>query len=73
MGLVLAHGGEFVCVAFRTASSASILTGEQTKVILTCVGLTMALTPSLQKIEEQIGAQDGCEYEEIIGDCYISL
>ena len=54
VGLVLAQGGEFAFVAFRTARSAGILTGEQTKMLLTCVSLTMALTPSLENFGGQM-------------------
>lgn len=50
VGLVLSQGGEFAFVAFRTARSSGILSNEQTKFLLTCVSLTMALTPSLEDI-----------------------
>lgn len=66
VGLVLAQGGEFAFVAFRTARSAGILTDEQTKMLLTCVSLTMALTPSLEdvggKMSKKIeGSHDAAE------------
>lgn len=48
VGLVLSQGGEFAFVAFRTARSVGILTDEQTKMLLTCVSLTMAMTPTLE-------------------------
>jgi monovalent cation:proton antiporter-2 (CPA2) family protein len=54
VGFVLAQGGEFAFVAFRTARSAGILTDEQTKMLLTCVSLTMALTPSLENFGGQM-------------------
>lgn len=50
VGLVLSQGGEFAFVAFRTARSSGILTNEQTKFLLTCVSLTMALTPVLEDV-----------------------
>lgn len=54
VGLVLAQGGEFAFVAFRTARSAGILSGEETKFLLTCVSLTMALTPMLEDLGGKI-------------------
>lgn len=50
VGLVLSQGGEFAFVAFRTARSAGILNDEITKLLLTCVSLTMALTPFLEDV-----------------------
>lgn len=50
VGLVLSQGGEFAFVAFRTARSAGILSPETTKMLLTCVSLTMALTPLLEDL-----------------------
>lgn len=49
VGLVLSQGGEFAFVAFRTARAAGILNPESTKMLLTCVSLTMALTPFLEE------------------------
>ena len=60
VGFVLAQGGEFAFVAFRTARSAGILTEEQTKLLLTCVSLTMALTPAL----EDFGSQNALKLEK---------
>ncbi len=54
VGLVLSQGGEFAFVAFRTARSSGILSNEQTKYLLTCVSLTMALTPLLEDVGGQI-------------------
>lgn len=45
VGLILSQGGEFAFVAFRLARSYGILSDELTKLMLTCVSLTMALTP----------------------------
>jgi CPA2 family monovalent cation:H+ antiporter-2 len=75
VGLVLSQGGEFAFVAFRTARSSGILSDEQTKFLLTCVSLTMALTPSLEDVGTQIAAKlelmeaqaaDSPEHEEVV-------
>ncbi|KAG7360483.1 glutathione-regulated potassium-efflux system protein [Nitzschia inconspicua] len=47
VGLILSQGGEFAFVAFRLARSYGILSDEMTKLMLTCVSLTMGLTPFL--------------------------
>merc|ERR1712161_185306 len=47
VGLILSQGGEFAFVAFRLARSCGILSDEITKLMLTCVSLTMGLTPFL--------------------------
>ena len=46
-GLILAQGGEFAFVAFGLARSLGILDPATTKLLLTCVSLSMALTPAL--------------------------
>jgi len=46
-GLLLSQGGEFAFVAFGLARSLGILDPAMTKLLLTCVALTMALTPTL--------------------------
>lgn len=48
-GLILSQGGEFAIVAFRLARSFEILDDNTTKLLLTCVSLTMALTPFLEE------------------------
>jgi len=53
VGLVLSQGGEFAFVAFRTARSNGILDDDVTKLLLTVVSLTMALTP----FTESVGAK----------------
>jgi len=50
VGLILSQGGEFAFVAFRLARSYGILSDEMTKLMLTCVSLTMGLTPFLDDI-----------------------
>lgn len=47
LGLILSQGGEFAFVAFRLARSCGIFSDELTKMMLTCVSLTMVLTPFL--------------------------
>ena len=49
VGLILSQGGEFAFVAFRLARSVAIFDGDMTKLLLTCVSLTMALTPFLEE------------------------
>jgi monovalent cation:proton antiporter-2 (CPA2) family protein len=46
-GLILSQGGEFAFVAFGLARSLGILDVPTTKLLLTCVSLTMALTPAM--------------------------
>lgn len=53
VGMVLSQGGEFAFVAFRTARANGILSEKQTKLLLTSVSLTMALTP----LAEDVGAR----------------
>ena len=45
VGLILSQGGEFAFVAFKLARSYGILSDDITKLMLTCVSLTMAVTP----------------------------
>jgi len=49
-GLVLSQGGEFAFVAFGLARSLGILDTPTTKLLLTSVSLTMALTPAMASI-----------------------
>jgi len=64
IGLVLSQGGEFAFVAFRTARSYKILDDAVTRLLLTCVSLTMALTPML----EDLGSKLQTKMEEPIDD-----
>lgn len=67
-GLILSQGGEFAFVAFGLARSLGILDPATTKMLLTSVAVTMALTPFLdemggklaKKIEE--GSNDFTHY-----------
>jgi CPA2 family monovalent cation:H+ antiporter-2 len=54
VGLILSQGGEFAFVAFRLARSYGILSDEMTKLMLTCVSLTMGLTPFLDDFGAKI-------------------
>jgi CPA2 family monovalent cation:H+ antiporter-2 len=60
VGLILSQGGEFAFVAFRLARSFGILDEDTTKLMLTCVSLTMAVTPFL----EEFGAKMATKIEE---------
>ena len=53
-GLILSQGGEFAFVAFGLARSVNILDPATTKMLLTCVSLTMALTPFLDEMGTKI-------------------
>lgn len=53
-GLILAQGGEFAFVAFGLARSLGILDPHLTKLMLTSVSLTMALTPALASAGQKI-------------------
>ena len=69
VGLVLSQGGEFAFVAFRTARSSGILSNDQTKYLLTCVSLTMALTPVLEEFGSQMATKlDAKERQAIKAD-----
>jgi Kef-type K+ transport system membrane component KefB len=49
-GLILSQGGEFAFVAFGLARNLGILDPATTKLLLTSVALTMALTPTLASL-----------------------
>ncbi len=53
-GLILSQGGEFAFVAFGLARSLGILDKPTTKLLLTSVSLTMALTPTMATVGEKI-------------------
>jgi TrkA-N domain len=56
-GLILSQGGEFAFVAFGLARSLGILTVPTTKLLLTSVSLTMALTPFMATLGERVAKQ----------------
>jgi len=53
-GLILSQGGEFAFVAFGLARSLGILDKPTTKLLLTSVSLTMALTPAMAVVGEKL-------------------
>lgn len=50
VGCLLSQGGEFAFVAFRLARSLKIFDPELTKLLLTSVSMTMALTPFVESL-----------------------
>jgi len=63
VGLMLSQGGEFAFVAFRLARSVGLLDEDMTKLMLTCVSLTMATTPFLDELGAKLAKKP--EVEEI--------
>jgi CPA2 family monovalent cation:H+ antiporter-2 len=57
VGLILSQGGEFAFVAFRLARSHGILDSDTTKLLLTCVSLTMGVTPFLEEFGAKMAAK----------------
>ena len=55
--LIVSQAGEFAFVAFGLAKSFGILTPQQTKFLLTCVSLTMALTPFLASLGGKLASK----------------
>lgn len=53
-GLILSQGGEFAFVAFGLARSLGILDTSTTKLLLTSVSLTMALTPAMASVGDKV-------------------
>jgi len=68
-GLVLSQGGEFAFVAFGLAKSHGILDTATTKMLLTCVSLTMALTPFLDSMGGKIAKkmEEGTDFTHYMG------
>ena len=68
-GLILSQGGEFAFVAFGLARSLGILDKATTKMLLTCVSLTMALTPFLDQVGTKIATkmEEGSDYTHYLG------
>lgn len=56
-GLILSQGGEFAFVAFGLARNLGILDSATTKLMLTSVSLTMALTPLMSTLGGKIAKQ----------------
>jgi Kef-type K+ transport system membrane component KefB/voltage-gated potassium channel Kch len=68
-GLILSQGGEFAFVAFGLARSLGILDKATTKMLLTCVSLTMALTPFLDQVGTKIAKkmEEGSDFTHYLG------
>jgi len=68
-GLILGQGGEFAFVAFGLARSLGILDKATTKMLLTCVSLTMALTPFLDQVGTKIAKkmEEGSDFTHYLG------
>ena len=68
-GLILSQGGEFAFVAFGLARSLGILSPAETKMLLTSVSLTMALTPFLDELGGKIAKkmEEGADFTHYMG------
>lgn len=68
-GLILSQGGEFAFVAFGLARSLGILDPPTTKMLLTSVSLTMALTPFLDELGSKLAKkmEEGTDFTHYIG------
>lgn len=68
-GLILSQGGEFAFVAFGLARSLGILDPPTTKMLLTSVSLTMALTPFLDEMGSKLAKkmEEGTDFTHYIG------
>jgi len=68
-GFIVSQAGEFAFVAFGLAKSLGIFTPSQTKFLLTCVSLTMALTPFLSSLGGNIAKklEEGSDYTHYLG------
>jgi len=69
-GLILSQGGEFAFVAFGLARSLGILDGQTTKLLLTCVSLTMALTPLMDLVGHRIAKrlEEDSDFTHYLGE-----
>lgn len=68
-GLILSQGGEFAFVAFGLARGLGILDPYTTKVLLTSISLTMAITPLLTEIGSKIAKrqEEGADFSHYLG------
>lgn len=64
VGLILSQGGEFGFVAFRMAREYGILDADTTKLLMTSVALTMALTPFVEELGGRVATGMEMEKEE---------
>ncbi|CAJ1925228.1 unnamed protein product [Cylindrotheca closterium] len=69
-GLILSQGGEFAFVAFGLARSLGILDKPTTKLMLTCVSLTMALTPAMSSIGAAVAKklEENSDFTHYLGE-----
>lgn len=67
--LILSQGGEFAFVAFGLARGLGILDPAITKLLLTCVSLTMALTPAMASAGGKIAKklEEGSDFTHYLG------
>jgi len=67
--LILSQGGEFAFVTFSLARSLGILDVATTKLLLTSVALTMAVTPSLASLGGKIAKrlEEGSDFTHYLG------
>jgi monovalent cation:proton antiporter-2 (CPA2) family protein len=68
-GLMLSQGGEFAFVAFGLARSLGILDPATTKLLLTSVALTMAITPTLAALGGSLAKkmEEGSDFTHYLG------
>jgi hypothetical protein len=68
-GLILSQGGEFAFVAFGLARSLGILDPATTKLMLTSVSLTMALTPLMASVGDRISKalEESADFTHYLG------
>lgn len=68
-GLILSQGGEFAFVTFGLARSLGILDPATTRMLLTSVSLTMALTPFLDQVGEKFAKklEEGADFTHYTG------
>jgi len=69
-GLILSQGGEFAFVAFGLARSLGIFDQATTKLLLTCVSLTMAVTPFLASVGSKMAKklEEDSDFTHYLGE-----
>ena len=68
-GLMISQAGEFAFVAFGLARNLGILDTGSTKFLLTCVSLTMAITPAMTGVGAKIAKrlEEGSDFTHYLG------
>jgi len=68
-GLILSQGGEFAFVAFGLARSLGLLDVYTTKVLLTSISLTMAITPFLTEVGGKLAKrlEENSDFDHYLG------